>query len=402
MAKIRKVMNEGKYVFAQIASYIPRFQFDRIVDKYRGNYRAHELTCYNQFLHLLFGQIAPCYSLREICLCLEAHKNILYHMGFGKTIDSTSLSRANERRDYRIYEEFGYYLIKLVKPYYRNTKLPDVDVDNALFALDSTTISTSIKLATWALGKYGKGAVKMHTLIDLRGGIPTQIHITDGRWHDSNMLDLLPIDVNAIYTADKAYVDFRAMWTIHLAGAYFVMRPKDNMRYTIVETLSEGTRGSTICGDYAIRVTTYKAKHDYPADMRLVRAIDSESGEIIDFITNNFEINALDIANIYRHRWDIEVFFKWIKQNIVVKTLWGYSENAVKTHLWSAICAYLLLALIKAKTQSKYTITEVAMLLSVSVFEKTDLTELLTHPNDRLVSLLSNQNVKDQQLSINF
>ena len=161
MAKIRKVMNEGKYVFAQIASYIPRFQFDRIVDKYRGNYRAHELTCYNQFLHLLFGQIAPCYSLREICLCLEAHKNILYHMGFGKTVDSTSLSRANERRDYRIYEEFGYYLIKLVKPYYRNTKLPDVDVDNALFALDSTTISTSIKLATWALGKYGKGAVKM-------------------------------------------------------------------------------------------------------------------------------------------------------------------------------------------------------------------------------------------------
>ena len=192
------------------------------------------------------------------------------------------------------------------------------------------------------------------------------------------------------------------MWTIHLAGAYFVMRPKDNMRYTIVETLSEGTRGSTICGDYAIRVTTYKAKHDYPADMRLVRAIDHESGEIIDFITNNFEISALDIANIYRHRWDIEVFFKWIKQNIVVKTLWGYSENAVKTHLWSAICAYLLLALIKARTQSKYTITEVAMLLSASVFEKTDLTELITHPNDRFVSLLSNQNVKDQQLSINF
>ena len=242
----------------------------------------------------------------------------------------------------------------------------------------------------------------MHTLLNLRGSIPTQIHITDGLWHDSNMLDLLPIDINAIYTADKAYVDFRAMWKIQLAGAYFVMRPKDNMHYTIVETLSEGTRGSTICGDYAIHVTTYKAKHDYPADMRLVRAIDPQNGEIIDFITNNFEISALDIANIYRHRWDIEVFFKWIKQNIVVKTLWGYSENAVKTHLWAAICAYLLLALIKARTQSKYTITEVAMLLSASVVEKTNLTELLTHPNDRLVSLLSNQNVKDQQLSINF
>ena len=395
-------MNEGKYVFAQIASYIPRFQFGRIVEKYRGNYRAHELTCYNQFLHLLFGQITPCNSLRDICLCLEAHKSILYHLGFGNTVDPSSLSRANERRTYRIYEEFGYYLIKLVRPYYQNTKLPDVDIENALFALDSTTISTSIKLATWALGKYGKGAVKLHTLMDLRGSIPTQIHITDGRWHDSNMLDLLDVDVNAIYTADKAYVDFTAMWTIHRAGAYFVMRPKDNMRYEIVETLSEGVRGSTICGDYVIHLTGYHSKRDYPADMRLVRAIDPEGGEIIDFITNNFEISALDIANIYRHRWDIEVFFKWIKQNIVVKTLWGYSENAVKTHLWSAICTYLLIALIKAKTRSKYTITEIATLLSVSVFEKMDLVELLTHPSDRLVSLLSNQYVKDQQLSFNF
>lgn len=395
-------MNEGKYVFAQIASYIPRFQFDRIVAKYRGNYHTRELTCYNQFLHLLFGQITPCNSLRDICLCLEAHKSILYHLGFGKTVDSTSLSRANERRDYHIYEEFGYYLIKLVRPYYHNAKLPDVDIENAIFALDSTTISTSIKLATWALGKYGKGAVKMHTLIDLRGSIPTQIHITDGRWHDSNMLDLLEVDVNAIYTADKAYVDFPAMWTINRAGAYFVLRPKDNMQYELVEQLSDGSRGSTICGDYIIRLTGYYAKHAYPADMRLVRALDPESGEIIDFITNNFEISALDIANIYRHRWDIEVFFKWIKQNIVVKTLWGYSENAVKTHLWSAICAYLLIALIKARTGSKYTITEVATLLSVSVFEKMDLEQLLTHPSDRLISLLSNQNVKDQQLSLNF
>ena len=395
-------MNEGKYVFAQIARYIPRFQFDRIVKKYRGNYRAHELTCYNQFLHLLFGQITPCNSLRDICLCLEAHQDILYHFGFRKTVDPSSLSRANEHRDYRIYEEFGYYLIGIVRPYYRKTTLPDVDIDNALFALDSTTISTSIKLATWALGKYGKGAVKMHTLIDLRGSIPTQIHITDGRWHDSNMLDLLHIDGNAIYTADKAYVDFAAMWTINQAGAYFVMRPKDNMRYELVEELSTGERGSTICGDFVIHLTGYHSRRDYPADIRLVRALDPESNEVIDFITNNFEISALDIANIYRHRWDIEVFFKWIKQNIVVKTLWGYSENAVKTHLWSAICTYLLVALIKAQTGSKYTITEVATLLSVSAFEKVDLEQLLTHPSDRLVSLLSNQNVKDQQLSLIF
>lgn len=388
-------MNEGKYVFAQIASYIPRFQFDRIVNKYRGNYRAHELTCYNQFLHLLFGQIAPCYSLRDICLCLKAHKNILYHMGFGKTVDSTSLSRANERRDYRIYEEFGYYLIKLVKPYYRNTKLPDIDADNALFALDSTAISTSIKLATWALGKYGKGAVKMHTLLDLRGSIPVNIHITDGKWHDDNMWQLIPIERGAVYTADKAYIDFAQMWKMQLAGAFFVMRPKDNMRYEVVRELRDDAFKSDVRADFIIRLTGVKSRKLYPDELRLVKALDSESGELITFITNNLDFCPQEIANIYRHRWDIEVFFKWIKQNITIKSLWGYSENAVKTHLWVAITAYLLLAKIKANMQSPYSITEIATLIRVSALKKTELRELLTRPID---SNLSNQNVKELTL----
>lgn len=399
MAKIRKVMNEGKYVFAQIASYIPRFQFDRIVNKYRGNYRAHELTCYNQFLHLLFGQIAPCYSLRDICLCLEAHKNILYHMGFGKTVDSTSLSRANERRDYRIYEEFGYYLIKLVKPYYRNTKLPDIDADNALFALDSTTISTSIKLATWALGKYGKGAVKMHTLLDLRGSIPINIHITDGKWHDDNMWQLIPIERGAVYTADKAYIDFAQMWKMQLAGAFFVMRPKDNMRYEVVRELRDDAFKSNVRADFIIRLTGAKSRKLYPDELRLVKVLDPESEELITFVTNNLDFCPQEIANIYRHRWDIEVFFKWIKQNITIKSLWGYSENAVKTHLWVAITAYLLLAKIKANMQSLYSITEIATLIRVSALKKTELRELLTRPID---SNLSNQNVKELTLFNNL
>lgn len=392
-------MNEGKYVFAQIASYIPRFQFDRIVNKYRGNYRAHELTCYNQFLHLLFGQIAPCYSLRDICLCLEAHKNILYHMGFGKTVDSTSLSRANERRDYRIYEEFGYYLIKLVKPYYRNTKLPDIDADNALFALDSTTISTSIKLATWALGKYGKGAVKMHTLLDLRGSIPINIHITDGKWHDDNMWQLIPIERGAVYTADKAYIDFAQMWKMQLAGAFFVMRPKDNMRYEVVRELRDDAFKSNVRADFIIRLTGAKSRKLYPDELRLVKVLDPESEELITFVTNNLDFCPQEIANIYRHRWDIEVFFKWIKQNITIKSLWGYSENAVKTHLWVAITAYLLLAKIKANMQSLYSITEIATLIRVSALKKTELRELLTRPID---SNLSNQNVKELTLFNNL
>ena len=395
-------MNEGKYVFAQIASYIPRFQFDRIVDKYRGNYRAHELTCYNHFLHLLFGHITPCISLRDICLCLEAHKSILYHLGFGNTVDSTSLSRANERRDYRIYEEFGYYLIRLVRPFYKDCKLPDIDADNVIFAIDSTSISISIKLCMWALGKYESGAVKMHTVLQLGGSIPTQIHVTDGLWHDSNFLDLLETEVNAIYVADKAYVDLEAMWRIHRAGSYFIMRPKDKMKFNFVREFTSGKKDSSIVCDYVIKMARETSQLLYPEELRMVKVIDPQTNEIVTFITNNFEISAEDIAAIYRHRWDIESFFKWIKQNIVIKHLWGYSENAVKIHLWSAICAYLLIALIKAKTNSRYTITEVATLLSVSVFEKMDLVQLLTHPSNQLVSLLSNQNVKDQQLSIIF
>ena len=395
-------MNEGKYVFAQIADFIPRYQFDKLVKKYHGDYRAHELTCYNQFLHLLFGQLTPCTSLRDICMCLDAHQDCLYHLGFRNTVEQSTLSRANERRDYRIYEELGYYLIKMVRPYYRKTSIPDIEADNALFALDSTTISISIKLATWAYGKYSKGAVKMHTLLDLRGSIPTQVHITDGCWHDSRMLDLLDIDVNAIYTADKAYVDFTSMYRIHRAGAYFIMRPKDNMQYEVVSQYSEGERGTNVCGDYVIRLRGYRSKQAYPDDLRLITVVDNDTQETIQFITNNFDLSALDIANIYRHRWDIELFFKWIKQNIVIKNLWGYSENAVKTHLWVAICAYLIVALIKARYKSLYSITEVATLLSVSALERTDLEQLITKPNDRLCKLLQNQNVKDQQLSLIF
>ena len=387
----------SKYIFAQVVDFIPRYQFDKLVRKYQGDYHIHELSCYNQFLHLLFGQLTACSSLRDICLCLSAHSKSLYRLGFGNTVDSSSLSRANERRNYRIYEELGYYLIRLVRPYYTGVALIGIEANNPLFALDSTTISVSIKLATWAYGKYSKGAVKMHTLLDLRGAIPTQIYITDGKWHDSNMLDLLNIQANAIYTADKAYVDFAALSNIHKAGAYFVMRPKDNMKYEVIEPFSDGERGSTICGDYAIRLTGYKSQRLYGDNMRLIRVRDSNNNEIIDFITNNWELSALDIANIYRHRWDIETFFKWVKQNIVIKQLWGYSENAVKTHIWIAICAYLLIALIKARYHSSYTTTEVATLVCVSALERMDLEKLLTIPNEQLCELSQNQNVKEQQ-----
>ena len=204
-------MNSGKYVFSQIVDFLKMTQFNKFVKKYKGDYRVHDLTCYNQFLHQLFGQLSPCSSLRDICLCLKAHESSLYHMGFGNTVDHTTLSRANEKRDYRIYEELGCELIETVRPLYADEKLEDVDAGLVLLALDSTTISVSLKLCDWALGKYSRGAVKMHALLDLRGGISVQIHVSDGRWHDSNMLDKLVVEPYAIYAADKAYMDLEAL-----------------------------------------------------------------------------------------------------------------------------------------------------------------------------------------------
>ena len=392
-------MNIGKYVFAQVIDFIPRYQFDKLVKKYKGDWHAKELTCYNQLLQLLFGQITGCDSLRDICMCLEAHSGILYHLGIKKSVTHSSLSRANENRDCRIYEELGKYLIALVRPMYSGTKVTEITIENVLYALDSTTISTSIVLAAWALGKYSKGAVKMHTLLDLRGSIPANLHVTDGKWHDSNELDEIVPEPFAFYMMDKAYVDFIALFRFHKAGAYWISRPKDNMKHEVVNHSLDIDPSTGICGDFIIKLTTPKSKKLYPEPIRMVTYHDSVTGNDVEFITNNFEISAIEVANLYRHRWDIEVFFKWIKQNIVVKTLWGYSENAVRIHLWVAIITYLIIAKIKADYKSPYSITEVAMLIRISALERVDLRDLITRPKE---STIQKQNVKDPMLFDNI
>lgn len=388
-------MNIGRYVFSQVMDFLPRYEFKKIVKKYNADFHAKNLNSYNHLLHLLFGQLTGCTSLHEIILCLTAHSDVIYHLGIRKTVQVSSLARANETRDYHIFEEFGQYMIHSVRPLYAKENIRDISVDNVIYALDSTTISTSIKLATWALGKYSKGAVKMHTLLDLRGPIPAQIYITDGKWHDSNMWELVDFESGSVYTADKAYVDLEQMWRINLAGAFFVMRPKDNMRFETIRILSEDKQASNIRSDYVARLIIPKSKQLYRDELRIVKALDPDNGEVITFITNNFSFSASEIALIYRHRWDIEVFFKWIKQNICIKRLWGYSENAVKTHLWVAVCAYLIMARIKHNCTSPYSITEVATLIRCSALEKTSLRELLSKPSNKAIS---NQNVKELSL----
>ena len=390
-------MNKGKFVFAQVVDFLPRYEFDKIVKKYGGDYRYRHLTSYNHLLHLIFGQLSACNSLRDICLCLGAHKTWLYHLGFGQSVNESSLSRAGENRDYRIFEEFGYILIGIARPLYVKAPIPDVFLPGwEVFALDSTTISCSILLLAWAFGKYEKGAVKMHTLLDLRGSIPAFIHITHGKWHDSNVLDIIDIIPLAIYVMDKAYVDFEALYRIHANNAYFVTRAKKNMKYEVIETNYNIDETTGLRGDYTIKLTGYKVKRFYPEAFRLVKYYDCENDEELDFITNNLDIKALDVTDIYRNRWQIETFFKWIKGNLIIKTLWGHSENAVKIHLWVAVITYLLVSIIRAKINSPYTITEVETLLRNSTFERMNLRDLLTKPAEDFLD--QNQNVKELSL----
>ena len=385
-------MHLGKFVFAQIVEFLPRYEFEKCVKRYKGDFHTKSLNSYNHLLQLIFGQITSCTSLRDICLCLKAHQNNLYHLGIRQQVNQSSLSRANEKRDYRIFQDFGYHLIEQVRPLFAKERTPLIDLEETIFALDSTSISVSINLAAWASGKYSRGAVKMHTLLDLRGNIPTFIHISDGTWHDSNAMDYIQFESNAVYTMDKAYVDLTALNKMDSIGAYFVTRAKSVMRYRIIETMD--TNEDDILADQLVMLTGHKSSRLYPKPLRIVQYRDAETNEELTFISNNMDISALDIANIYRNRWQIEVFFKWIKQNMTVKRMWGYSENAVRIHLWTAIISYLLMAKIKANLQTEYSITEVARILGVSALAKTPIRELLAKDQPTI----ENQNVKELKL----
>ena len=383
-------MHSGKYVFSQVLDFVDQYEFNKCVKRYFGNYRVRDLNCWNQFVQLFFGQLTSLNSLHSICLCLKAHKGKLYHLGIKQNVVVSTLSRANENRDWRIFADFGYYLISKVRPLYASCYIPNLDLDNEIYALDSTTISVSINLCTWAEGKYSRGAVKMHTLLNLRGSIPEFILITDGKYHDSNAMDEIVPERNAIYLMDKAYVDFEALYRINQADAFFVTRAKKPMKYEVVEQNFNIDQTTGLRTDRTVMLTIQKSKGLYPEKLRLVEYYDNQNDELLVFLTNNFEVSALEIANLYKNRWQIEVFFKWIKQNLVVKKLWGYSVNAVKTHLWMAICTYLTVAYIKYELKSNYSVYEIMQILGISALDKTPIRELLCEQRQL------NQNVKEQ------
>jgi len=386
-------MNSGKYVFSQILELVNRYEFEKIVKTHKGNYLVREFNCWNQFIQLFFGQLTNLNSLRDICLCLKAHNNKLYHLGIKNYVSHTTLSRANEKRDWQIFADFGYYLIELVRPLYKNSAVPNLSIENELFALDSTTISCSINLLIWAEGKYTRGAIKVHTLLDLRGSIPSFILITDGKCHDSNVLDQITPEPEAIYIMDKAYVDFKALYRINTFEAYFVTRAKSTLKYKIIEQNFNIDESTGLRADKIIELTIVKSKKLYPERLRLIEYYDIEKDNYLIFMTNNFEVSALEVSYIYKNRWQIETFFKWIKQNLVIKKLWGHSQNAVKIHIWTAICTYLIVAYVKKTVKSELSIYQIMQILSISAFDKTPISQLL---ND----FQNNQNVNEQQYKI--
>ena len=382
-------MNSGKYVFAQLLQFVNRYEFEKCVNRYNGDHRIRNLNCWNQFLQLFFGQLTSLNSLRDICLCLKVHKKKLYHLGIKQHVEQSTLSRANENRNWHIFADFGEYLIKLVRPLYQDTPISNIDIDNDVLALDSTTISLSINLFQWAHGKYSRGAIKVHTLLDLRGSIPTFILITDGKYHDSNALDEITPVSNAIYLMDKAYVDFLALYNIHKVGAYFVTRAKISLDYIEIERNFNIDDSMGLKGDKTIKLNGYKSKKLYPENLRLVEYYDQEKALLLVFLTNNFDVSALEVARLYKNRWQIEMFFKWIKQNLTIKRLWGHSENAVNIHMWVAICTYLIVAYIKHSLKTNLSVYEIMQILGISAFDKTSVKELLTE-------VQVNQNVKEQ------
>jgi len=369
-------MNQGKYVFAQLFDILPKYEFDKCVARYQGNSRVKGFTCWLQFLSMSFGQLTNRESLRDTVNCLAAHQKKFYHLGIRFAVSRSTLAEANENRNWQIYADFAQVLLIKARRLYL---LDDfgLDLENAVYALDATTIDLCLSVFWWAPFRTAKAAVKLHTLLDLRGNLPIFIRITDGKTHDVNILDELVFEPLAIYLMDKGYLDFKRLFRINSASAFFVTRAKINLAGRRIYSRKVDKQSGLRC-DQTIKLTTYYSRKAYPEKLRRIKYFDKEQGKTYVFLTNNFEITAMEVALLYKHRWKIELFFKWIKQHLKIKTFWGESENAVKTQIWIAVCTYLMVAIIKKELKIERNLYEMLQIISVSIFDKTQLNQLLT------------------------
>jgi transposase len=362
-------MHTGKLVFSQVMEHFPVHEFQKCVSRYGGDYKARGFSCRDQFLCMSFAQLTFRESLRDIEACLRSVPEKLYHLGFRGHIARSTLADANETRDWRIYADFAQALIQIARPMYATDPL-GVDLDATVYALDSTTIDLCLSVFPWAHFRQHKAAVKMHTLLDLRGSIPTFIQVSDGKQHDVHALDDIVAEPGAFYVMDRAYLDFKRLHSLHRSGAFFVTRTKSgvvlNRRYSRAVPPDTG-----MTSDQTVVLGTTGSAKNYPDTLRRVRFVDPEKGYRLIFLTNNFELPALTIAQLYKSRWRVELFFKWIKQHLRIKAFYGHSENAVKTQIWIAVASYVLIAILKKRLLLDASLHEILQVLSLNLFEKT-------------------------------
>lgn len=369
-------MNAGKTVFAQLLAHLPRHEFRRAVARHRGNYRVRSFSCWDQFIAMAFAQLSGRESLRDIEACLSSHREKLYHVGMRGKISRSTLAEANERRDFRIYEKVGYSLIRTARELYQTEELA-VELDRSLYALDSTTIDLCLSLFPWATFRKTKAAVKMHTLLDLRGSIPTFVGLTSGAVHDVNFLDVVPLEEESVVTMDRGYLDFERLYAVHRLPAFFVIRAKRNLRF---RRLSSSPVDKT-CGvrvDQIIALMGTRSRKDYPESLRRIAFYDMKNHRRLVFLTNLFTISPKIIADIYKQRWKVELFFKWIKGHLQIKSFYGTSANAVKIQVWVAIIVYLLVAITKKRLKLQPSLHTLLQIVEVNLFEKIDIIQLVT------------------------
>ena len=369
------LMYVGKTLFAQILDFVPWTSFRRIVTRYGGDRRVRALNCAEQFRVLAFAQLTWRESLRDIEVCLSAQASKLYHMGLREAVARSTLADANEGRDWRIWHELAQLLIRRARHLYAAESLA-VDLDNTVYALDSTTIDLCLSVFPWAHFRSTKAAVKMHTLLDLRGNIPSFIHVSDGKLHDVNVLDLLIPEPGAFYVMDRGYIDYARLYVLHQAAAFFVTRAKSNLDSRRVYSAPTDRSAGVIC-DQTIVLNGFYASKDYPEHLRRIRFKVPESGKTLVFLTNNTALPALTIAALYKSRWQVELFFKWIKQHLRIKRFYGTTENAVKTQIWTAVAVYVLVAIVKKELHLEPSLYTLLQILSVTLFEKMPLQQAL-------------------------
>ena len=371
-------MNQGKYVFAQLIEFLSYNDFIGCVAKFKGNYRVKTFTCWHQLLYMIFGQLSHRDSLSDLVTCLQSQQNKSYHLGMGKGTSRANLAKANEKRDYRIYESFASILVAQAQKLAIDKQLFDLPIEAPVYAIDATVVDLCLNVFWWGKFRKHKAAVKLHTMLDIKTNIPTFIYITSGAVHDVRALDVFPIEVGSYYVMDKGYIDFGRLYRIHESGAFFVTRAKENFKFVRLSS-NPIERNMGIRCDQTVRLKNYKVSLAYPKKIRRIKYFDADINFEFVFMTNNFELSASHIARLYKYRWTIELFFKWIKQHLKVKTFWGYSLNAVRTQIYIAMITYLMVTIVKHQLKLKQTQYEILQILSISLLCKTPLLDLFSN-----------------------